>query len=310
MIVDVIKRIDEVYNLLAKNYVEGESFRFHYSKELLLWALLVPGYINEFFVGHEVDGELVGLITGVPIKLKVNGVVHRVVEINFLCVSKKYRGRGITNLLIEEITTHVKSQGFSSAVYTSSFFKTKPFCEIMYTHRPLCVKNLIKYNFMTLGERQTISRLNRLYKVNYVHSDGWRRFTKDDISGLKKLMVDKKVCKVFNDEEIEHYFINDNVKSFVIEKNGVITDFGSFVSLPSFVLGTNYQLKSAYGYYMFTNSLEEVVKNLIIEASGEYDVFTLLSNKLYDKFNWASGGMSYYCDLVNEVVDDISLVFI
>ena len=46
----------EVYELLRDNYVEDSesSFRFDYPVEFLRWALLVPGYHQDWHVGVRV----------------------------------------------------------------------------------------------------------------------------------------------------------------------------------------------------------------------------------------------------------------
>jgi glycylpeptide N-tetradecanoyltransferase len=47
------KQATEVYELLRDNYVEDSehTFRFDYPVEFLRWALLIPGYNPDWFVG-------------------------------------------------------------------------------------------------------------------------------------------------------------------------------------------------------------------------------------------------------------------
>jgi len=83
----------EVYELLAKNYVEDDDclFRFDYSPAFLLWALTPPGFNKAFHLGvrSTKSKRLMALITGVPANVQAYDKVSSMVEINFLCVHKK-----------------------------------------------------------------------------------------------------------------------------------------------------------------------------------------------------------------------------
>ena len=50
------KQAHEVYELLRDNYVEDSehTFRFDYPVDFLRWALLVPGYIQDWHLGVRV----------------------------------------------------------------------------------------------------------------------------------------------------------------------------------------------------------------------------------------------------------------
>ena len=81
--------LDEVYTLLANNYVEDDDnmFRFEYSREFLKWALLVPDFQQDWHLGVRVkgSGKLVAFISGIPVKMcafhKV--VLGRSIEVGF-----------------------------------------------------------------------------------------------------------------------------------------------------------------------------------------------------------------------------------
>lgn len=87
--------------------------RFNYSPEFLRWALQPPGYKLDWLVGVRVTGtgKLVGFISGIPARIKVNDEVVQMVEINFLCVHKKLRSKRLAPVLIK-----VRSQQHLSAL--------------------------------------------------------------------------------------------------------------------------------------------------------------------------------------------------
>ena len=98
------EEIKQVYDLLMNNYVEDSeaTFRFAYTIEFLRWALLVPGYLKDWHLGvyASKSKKLLGFISGVPMKVTVDGKKLRVVEINFLCVHKKLRSKRLAPVLI------------------------------------------------------------------------------------------------------------------------------------------------------------------------------------------------------------------
>jgi hypothetical protein len=69
------KDLVAVYELLRDNYVEDDSckFRFDYSKEFLLWALMHPGYHPEFHLGviSAKSKKLVTFISATPADIRV-----------------------------------------------------------------------------------------------------------------------------------------------------------------------------------------------------------------------------------------------
>ena len=63
--------LEEVYQLLVRNYVEDTDamFRFDYSKEFLKWALTPPNGNPRWLVGVRAGKKrrLFGMITGIPV---------------------------------------------------------------------------------------------------------------------------------------------------------------------------------------------------------------------------------------------------
>eukprot|EP00461_Guttulinopsis_vulgaris_P002642 UN02643 len=65
-------QLEEVYQLLYHNYVEDDDchFRFNYSKDFLRWALMPPGYKQDWHLvvrrTNTPDRPIIGLITGIP----------------------------------------------------------------------------------------------------------------------------------------------------------------------------------------------------------------------------------------------------
>ena len=181
---------EEVFDLLAKNYVEDDDnvFRFCYSPEFLTWALTPPGYFPEWLVGvrQSSNQRLRGFISGIPTTTHVydrcvfNATVRAgdalltryshyrkatMCEINFLCVHKKLRSMRLAPVLIKEVTRRVNRRGIWQAVYTAGVVIPKPVGACRYWHRSLNVRKLIDVEFSRLQPRMTLNRTIRLYKL-------------------------------------------------------------------------------------------------------------------------------------------------
>ena len=142
---------EEVYDLLVKNYVEDDDamFRFDYSIPFLRWALMPPSGNPHWIVGVRAGKrqKLFGLITGIPVSMKLNGRDVMCAEINFLCVHKDLRTKRLAPVLIKEITRRVNRCNIWQAVYTSGTTIPTPFTGAAYWHRSLNPKKLIDVRF-------------------------------------------------------------------------------------------------------------------------------------------------------------------
>jgi len=312
---DVLK---EVYTLLNENYVEDDDnmFRFDYSVPFLKWALKPPGFRKDWHIGVRLKSnkKLVAFITAIPAHMNVNDTRIKLVEINFLCIHKKLRDKGLAPVLIQEITRRVNKQDIWQAVYTAGVVLPKPVAKCRYWHRNLNPKKLISVGFSALGPRMTMSRVIKLYQLPYeTATKGFRQLEKKDIKQasalLSKHLSEFKFAATFNEEEFEHWFLplDGVVDSYVVEnpKSHKITDFCSFYTLPSSVLNNKQynSLKAAYSFYNVATAtpIKQLVNDALIMAQKkDFDVFNCLDimhNKEFLeelKFGIGDGNLQYY----------------
>ena len=75
MLQNINFQLKELYMLLNENYVEDDDnmFRFDYSPEFLRWALLPPGFLQEWHVGVRAkkSKKMVGFISAVPATISI-----------------------------------------------------------------------------------------------------------------------------------------------------------------------------------------------------------------------------------------------
>ncbi|MCL7024684.1 hypothetical protein MKW94_025766, partial [Papaver nudicaule] len=250
----------EVYSLLTNNYVEDDEnmFRFNYSKEFLRWALRPPGYFKSWHIGVrvKVSKKLVAFITGIPARIRVGDVVVMKAEINFLCVHKKLRSKRLAPVMIKEVTR----------------------------------RRLIDVGFSRLGARMTMSRTIKLYKLpESTVTPGFRKMELRDVPAVTRLLRDYLrqfiVAPDFDEDDVEHWLLptENVVDSYLVEspETHEITDFCSFYTLPSSILGNQNHsiLKAAYSYYNVSTKtplLQLMNDALIVAKQRDFDVFNAL----------------------------------
>ncbi|KAJ3094482.1 hypothetical protein HDU96_001659 [Phlyctochytrium bullatum] len=339
-------QIKEVYELLTLNYVEDDDamFRFDYSAEFLKWwvlfslfewdcrfsfkltyddsrALQPPGWKKIWHLGVRVSSnkKLVAFISGIPADVNVHSRKIHLVEINFLCVHKKLRSKRLAPLLIKEITRLVNLEGIFQAVYTAGAFLPKPFSTCRYYHRSLNPKKLVETGFSQLPSRVTMAAQIKLYKLPEAPLvPGTRQMEAKDVPAvtklLEKFLARSEVGIHFSEDEVRHWMLplETVVYSYVVEDPATheITDFYSFYSLPSSVIGNpkHSHINAAYLFYYApkglgedTKRLQDIIKDALIMArSKNFDVFNcldLMDNKAFLtelKFGRGDGNLHYY----------------
>jgi len=306
----------ELYTLLNENYVEDDDnmFRFDYSPDFLKWSLKPCGWLKEWHAGVRVEknNKLVGFISAVPATMKVYQKQVEMVEINFLCVHKKLRAKRVAPVLIKEITRRVNMKGIFQAVYTAGVILPSPVGKCRYWHRSLNPKKLIEVRFSHLQRNMTMQRTIKLYRLpEQPKTPGFRQLKEADCPQVAKLLNDYlgrfALKPHYTDDEFKHWFMPREgvIDSYVVEKDGIITDFGSFYHLPSTIMNNSQYniLKAAYSYYNVSTKtpINDLMNDLLISAKNiGMDVFNALD--LMDnieflenlKFGIGDGNLQYY----------------
>jgi len=146
---------------------DDNMFRFDYSVKFLQWALTPPGYIKEWLFGVRggKKNKLYGFISGIPVRVTVNGKEMIIPEINFLCVHKSFRTKKLAPTLIKEVTRRVNRHNIWQAVYTAGIVIPTPIGETTYWHRSLNPKKLVEVGFSSLPKNTPMSRYVKMLKV-------------------------------------------------------------------------------------------------------------------------------------------------
>ncbi|KAH0344161.1 N-myristoyl transferase, partial [Aureobasidium melanogenum] len=291
--------LSELHDLLYNHYVEDDEgfFCLNYSPEFLSWALQPPGWKKCWHIGvrskgtSAKSGRLVAFVAGIPVKLNVRGNIIDAVEINFLTIHQKLRGKRLAAVLIKEITRRCYREGIYQALYTAGTVLPSPIATCRYYHRSLEWEYLYKTGFCHLPRGSTL---------------------------LNEYLGRFGLVQTFTEEEVSHYFCSDASKgvvwSYVIERDGKIIDFASFYSLESSVLrptATPLSIRTAYLYYYassyaqpqpsYAEHLQTLMHDLLILAKqANFHVFnalTAMDDSLFlqqQKFEPGDSSLNYY----------------
>lgn len=320
--VDMSKQSDceDLYQLLTLNYVSDEDcmFRFDYKIPFIKWALTPPGYYKKWLLGVRggKKNTLFAFISGIPLNVVANQKEVKMCEINFLCVHQKLRAKKLAPVLIKEITRRVNCEKIWQAIYTAGPTIPTPFGHATYWHRNINCKKLIDVRFTSLKAGVPLSRYIRMHKLPEEPSmPGLRVMKAKDIEKVRDLLnseLDKhsKVRFHWSSEEVMHFLMPQEhvIHSYVVEKDGAITDFFSFYCLPSTVLkenaGNHKTLNAAYSYYNVstTGRIKEGIADMLVFAEKlGFDVFNCLDLCCNNveilkelKFGMGDGRLHYY----------------
>jgi glycylpeptide N-tetradecanoyltransferase len=308
--------LEQVYDLLHKNYVEDDDcmFRFDYSHEFLKWALTPPGFQKSFHLGvRSSKGALVGFISAIPATIRSYETTFQSVEINFLCVHKKLRSKRLAPVLIKEITRRVNHTGVFQAVYTAGIVLPGPVSSCRYHHRTLSPKKLVEVGFTRVPAKVTMARFQKNYKLaSETSTPGLRMMELKDVPSacrlLKTHLDEFKLVVEFSNEDFEHWFLprKEVITSYVVVNDeGEVTDMVSYYHLHSTIQQNpkHTSLRAAYSFYNVatTVDLEDLMRDALILANGEdMDVFNALeqmkNKEFFDalKFGRGDGNLQYY----------------
>lgn len=290
------KEIEELYNLLADNYVEdGDAmFRFNYSRSFLDWVLKTPGWRPEWHIGVRatVSRRLLAFISAIPVDLTVRNKDVKMSEVNFLCVHKKLRDKRLAPVLIAEVTRACYRVGIFQAIYTAGVLLPGMVSTCRYFHRSLDWERLHDMGFSHLPPGSTRSRQVMKYKLpTQTAIPGTRVMTKEDVPVVRELLQRYlnrfAMRQQWSEEELDHWMVHDPARtpeqvvwSYVVEDPSTkkVTDFWSFYRLESTALAKKDVVKAAYMFYYATEvafendekklkvRLNELAKDMLIVA--------------------------------------------
>lgn len=308
------KQLMEVYKFLSLNYVEDDNhkFRFLLPEKFIKWALNVPGAIKDWWLGVRTKtGALCGFISGIPIKIKLNGDVQTWCSVNFLCVHARLRSKNLAPVLIFELARRVRLHKVFRAVFSGGSIPSKPFAKTQYLHRPLNLKKMSLCGFYPISKSAMVSAQKRFALPQLVHNN-IHPFCKNDVEGITNLFRESsqkyKFDIDFTAELVEHMFLprDDVIYSYVIPSVNGPVGFVSFYIMNWSILNDSSitEVRAAYIYYCVSKTIEmkSLIADLLNKAvnDAKADVingFSMSGNVdalVSNKFEKGSRDLEYY----------------
>ena len=261
-------QLDEFYNFLVTFYDSDNPDRMlNYSKEFLKWFLMPPNYFPDLIVAVKCNNRLVACICGIPLTMNIYDKFVNLIEINLLCVHPKLRTKRLAPVLIKEVTRRTNLHNIWQAIYTGD--KDLPNCLVSctYYHRPINVPKLIDLEFMSCPKKLSLTTYSKSFKTIDNLTINIRKLTENDCEiCCEKFNEFHKKFNIgiqFNLNYFKHHFLG--IYSYVVETNGVITDFISFYNLPIIVKNNekynDIKRYNVYYYFYFETKLDVLVEN-------------------------------------------------
>jgi glycylpeptide N-tetradecanoyltransferase len=203
------------------------------------------------------------------------------------------------------------------AIYTAGIIIPRPVTECTYYHRNLNTKKLLDIGFSSLPQGRPKSLHIKLLSLpKDPPIEGIRPMVKKDVKMVQSLLSEYlqnfDVSFQFSKDEVAHFFLpRENVVfSYVVvdSKTNEITDFISYYSLPSTIIGDEkYKtLYAAFSYYMVPkkHSILDIMRSaLVLARNDKFDVFNaldIMDNKpVFDELHFGVGNGNLYYYLYN-----------
>jgi len=229
------------------------------------------------------------------------------------------------------VTRKFNLNGIFQGLYTAGIVLPSPLATCRYFHRTLDFEKLYAVGFSPLPKGIEIKRWARRFILpDDTQVPGLRNMEEKDLDQvgvlLEKYLDRFDMAQVFSKDELRHWFLHPDksrakkdqvVWSYVVEKDGKVTDFFSFYSLESSVIkenpGNHKVVKAAYSFYYATDTafqdneeklkkrLNELMKDALIIARQEkfdvYNALSLMDNRFFleqQKFGVGDGLLHYY----------------
>lgn len=302
------KRIDDLITFLNQNYQEiNSNLFFQFNKSNILWQLKYPNNFKELNILVTYEGKIQGCIFGIRRKLKIYDKYVDSIETNLLCLNKRLRKLKIAPLLIHELARKLGYYyNINQSIYTTTLNLPNKISQTNYLFRFLNIEKMIKLGFIdeNLLNKYSLENLKKFYHKTINHNGEYvdiKNINDNDLKIIVKLLNEKmeklNLSFIWNLDDFKHFFINENVKCYVVYKDNYITDMISYYIQESIIkendIMTKIKTANLYYYFNLNNSIEQLVSIMIRDClNNKIDRIKVLNIMEYQnltKFNFDEG---------------------
>lgn len=249
--------LENILPFIKQHYNNDFSdFSLEYTIDHLKW------YFNKAvfnFIVLKTNDEIIGCISGKCDLIYLNNIEENVYIINYLCIHKNYRKRGLLNYLIAEIGRLALIKNIYTGIYISKNKHSKPLCKVNYflhyknpeyLHKLGLLKIPI-FNFSNEYFFYTLKLEN--INLNYISIEKNKIVTENIINKLNEKYVSSnyKLSTIFNKD-----MFNNNYKiitTFTLELTSRPIAFVSYYNFNLIHKDTGKTIKQAYILYYWND---------------------------------------------------------
>lgn len=278
------EEIDELCVFLENNYVTGGEFTCLYPADVIQWAITMSDSPEDWLLCVRAKGKIMAFISGISSMVSVSGSEpHHMMEVNFLSVHSKLRGKRLAPVLIKEIVRRASLSGRCPTVPTQGIYTlaeeiTPPLTKAFFYYRYLNIRTLSKFGMLGQDVDTKDIRLRLLCAPPKSSLLSLREVEESDIDDaldiLNEYTKDYKVRFHFSKDEIRRMLIN---KSEYIQAyahcgdDGKIDSFGVYFTTFIGLKGKSDKIKVAQLMYRATKgpSIDKVVQSLLFTCAKD-----------------------------------------
>lgn len=311
------KECEEVVKIIKASYEEEEEFRENYEEEYIRWRLDRKSFDKELCIGVYINEKvLVGLICGMKKRYQINRNEVGLLEVEFLAVSKKFKGKGLGKMLIKELRNRAVGKGIQVGMYSSSKKNKKGrelYRERKY-YRAMNIKKLLRTGYCEIPKKEDEEKIERYYKLPKKTTN--KRFEKmkegeeEEAYKLYKRYMEKyNFYEVLNKEEFKEEYMNKYVRTYVLKnEEGEIIDLISYYVTTSKIMKKKTKDKkiikgNIFSYTSNNETAYRLIRDVMIASQEEeIDVFYIsdvLENEMMIKELQYTEGKEKYSYLLN-----------
>jgi hypothetical protein len=206
---------------LSEHYKRGSNSEYiiKYDVDRINWEMCHKGY---FMAVIDNKNNIIGVVGFTFRTVQLLNNRYTCAEPMYMCCSKKYKGTGISKVLIDEITRQSLLMGINKGIICNNRIVSRPVATIRQYSRPLNYKKLREYDFIDVAGVDddivhTKTKINLKPNRRYVVAEK----TQENIDLVYALytqyMESFNLHMVLTKSEIENYMFDDRyVKTIIV----------------------------------------------------------------------------------------------
>jgi len=270
---------EDLVNFFDKNYRRTDRYFINYNKEFIEWSLCGN---DIFIIGLKRNNLLIGVICARNSTITTITSTMNAIETIYLVVHRDYRRKKISKYLIHELYRQARLKEYTIGFHYTNSIIPKPFGECILMIRHINVKKLYEMEFFRLDEKQNINEKIKSNKINVsIETKGFRKMENNDIKQVYDLFCKQDIFSVYPQFTLDEFTIRftkypNVIKCYVVEQDGVITDFVSYIVYQYKLLPPYNKLHETlnvgmlyYSYFSENNASTTIIKDVLYECKSQ-----------------------------------------